>query len=230
MLLSRPATGKLLLPVFILLAIAIFTSCTKTIDKSSAKNIIAFYLSNPDGSALDTSKVDVSINGDSINILLPPGTGLNGLIPDIKITGVSISPLSGTPQNFSQPVTYTVTAQDGSSAIYYVTVGYQKARNMVFAGSSDKNFYALDALSGKLIWKYTSGGWFSYASPTSVNGIVYAGCTDNSVYAFDDATGEVVWKFTAGGAIEGAWRLHMAWFTLAAMTITCTRLMRGQAG
>jgi len=195
---------KLLLPVSILLAIAIFTSCSKTVDKSSAKNIIAFYLKDADGSALDTSKVDVSITGDSIKILLPPGTQLNGLIPEIQITGVSISPSSGTPQNFSKPVTYTVTAQDGSFSVYYVTIGYQKATNMVLAGSSDKNFYALDALTGKLIWKYTGGGWFSYASPTSINGIVYAGCTDNTVYAFDDATGAVVWKFTTGDAIEAS--------------------------
>jgi hypothetical protein len=47
----------LLLPVSILLAITIFTSCSKTVNKSSAKNIIAFYLKNADESALDSSKL-----------------------------------------------------------------------------------------------------------------------------------------------------------------------------
>lgn len=198
--LPKLSAMKWFIPVFVLLAI----SCTKTVDKSSAKNIISFYLKNNDGSTLDTSKVEIHITGDSINIMLPPGTALNGLIPDIKITGVSIYPSSGTPQNFSKPVTYTVTAQDGTSTIYYVTIGFQPARNMIFAGSSDHNFYALDALSGRLIWKYTGGGWFSYASPTSIHGIVYAGCTNDTVYAFDAATGAVAWKFGTSGAIESS--------------------------
>ena len=195
---------KLFIPASFFFVIGIFISCTKTVDKSSAKNIIAFYLKNPDGSPLDTSKVKVTITGDSINILLPPTTNPSGLIPDIQISGISISPSTGTPQDFSKPVTYTVTAEDGSSKTYYVTIGYDGPKNMVFVGSSDKNFYALDALSGRLIWKYTGGGWFSYASPASVNGIVYAGCTDNNVYAFDAVTGTVEWKFMTGGAIESS--------------------------
>lgn len=195
---------KRFLPVSILFVIVIFTSCEKTVDKSAAKNIIAFAVRHSNGMPIDTSKIEVSISSDSITILLPPGTDLNGLIPDIKITGVSISPSSGVPQDFSKPVTYTVTAQDGSSANYYVTVGFQPLRNIVFAGSSDHNFYALDALSGKLIWKYTGGGWFSYASPVAINGIVYAGCTDDTVYAFNAGTGAVIWKFRTGGAIEAS--------------------------
>ena len=204
MSIPKLAALKMLTGLAILCSIGSFISCEKTIDKSSAKNIIAFYLRNPDGSPLDTSLVTVTVSDDSINILLPPTTDLNGLIPDIQISGVSISPSTGTPQDFSKPVTYTVTAEDGSSKQYFVTIAYDKPKNIVFMGSSDHNFYALDARNGHFIWKYTGGGWFSYASPVCVNAIVYAGCTDNNVYAFDAVTGTVKWKFTTGGAIEAS--------------------------
>ncbi|MDR0689271.1 MAG: leucine-rich repeat domain-containing protein, partial [Spirochaetaceae bacterium] len=45
-----------------------------------------------------------------------------GLVPTITRTGLSVSPASGAAQDFTGPVTYTVTAQNGSTAAYTVTV------------------------------------------------------------------------------------------------------------
>jgi hypothetical protein len=42
--------------------------------------------------------------------------------PTISFSGVSLSPESGVAQDFSKPVTYTVTARDGSTKDYVVTV------------------------------------------------------------------------------------------------------------
>jgi hypothetical protein len=47
---------------------------------------------------------------------------VTALVPTITHTGVSVSPHTGVAQNFTNPVTYTVTAQDNSTQQYMVTV------------------------------------------------------------------------------------------------------------
>lgn len=58
----------------------------------------------------------------SIAVTVPSGTDVTALAPTIMITGASVSPASGVAQNFTNPVTYTVTAGDGSTHDYVVTV------------------------------------------------------------------------------------------------------------
>jgi hypothetical protein len=53
---------------------------------------------------------------------MPYGTSLTALTPALAITGVSVSPASGATGNFTNPVTYTVTAEDGSTQAYTITV------------------------------------------------------------------------------------------------------------
>ena len=60
-----------------------------------------------------------TINGEGITVTVPYGTDVTALTPSITHNGVSISP-SGS-QDFSSPVTYTVTAQDGSTKAFAVT-------------------------------------------------------------------------------------------------------------
>jgi hypothetical protein len=50
------------------------------------------------------------------------GTDLSAQTPFIVIIGSSLSPPSGVPQDFTNPVQYTVTAADGSTRVYAVTV------------------------------------------------------------------------------------------------------------
>ena len=88
---------------------------------NSAKDIIAFAILGVDG----------SIVGTNITVTLPQGTFLNNLTPAIVHTGASINPPGGVAQNFTSPVQYTVTAADGSTKTYTVTV--------VLGGSSSKN-------------------------------------------------------------------------------------------
>ncbi|MDR2362043.1 MAG: DUF5018 domain-containing protein [Prevotellaceae bacterium] len=47
---------------------------------------------------------------------------LENVVPDIKYTGVSIEPAVTEPQNFTRNVTYKVTAEDGSSQNYTVSL------------------------------------------------------------------------------------------------------------
>jgi hypothetical protein len=54
---------------------------------------------------------------------MPYGTNLTALTPAITLSaGATVSPASGTTQNFTTPVTYTVTAADASTKTYSVTV------------------------------------------------------------------------------------------------------------
>jgi hypothetical protein len=62
------------------------------------------------------------VGANTVTFTVPYGTSLNSLSPTIAVSpGASISPASGTAQDFSSPQTYTVTAQDGSTKDYTVT-------------------------------------------------------------------------------------------------------------
>jgi hypothetical protein len=50
------------------------------------------------------------------------GTNVNRLVPTITVSdGATIGPKSRTAKNFTTPVIYTVTAQDGTSETWMVT-------------------------------------------------------------------------------------------------------------
>ncbi len=58
-----------------------------------------------------------------ISFLLPAGTDVTELVPTIEVSeGATVEPASGVAQDFTIPVNYTVTAQNGTTAVYTVTV------------------------------------------------------------------------------------------------------------
>jgi len=62
-----------------------------------------------------------AIIGNTINMLVPGGTDVTHLAPTYTVSpGATGSPVSGTTENFSSPVTYTVTAEDGVTTQQYV--------------------------------------------------------------------------------------------------------------
>ena len=72
---------------------------------------------------------------------------------------------------------------------------------------------ALDAASGKLLWKYTAAGRVD-SPPTIDKGMCFFGCHDGWVYALDADTGELAWrtmlaprerKMVAFGQVESVW-------------------------
>lgn len=93
----------------------------RSILNGSSKDILSFSfrVSNNPSIATDVKGI---VTNDSVLVKLPFGTDLNNLIPFILIDGASIFPDNLTAQNFSKPVTYIVTAQDGSSKSYVVIV------------------------------------------------------------------------------------------------------------
>ncbi len=92
---------------------------TTTAIASSAKLINSFSflgLSPEVDGAVDNTNYD-------INLLVPSGTDVTKLVPTISVSdGATISPNAGVVQDFTNPVTYIVTAQDGSTQSYTVTV------------------------------------------------------------------------------------------------------------
>jgi hypothetical protein len=84
---------------------------------SNDKDITSFKFSDFSPEVIGTITVD------EVTLLVPNGTDVTSLVPSIEISeGAQISPQSGTAQDFSIPVTYTVTAEDESTKAYTVTV------------------------------------------------------------------------------------------------------------
>jgi outer membrane protein assembly factor BamB len=187
--------------VFVIIALSVFiTSCDKDdpVALSTLKEIVSLSLKKADGTPLNLPEVSISFRNDTINVIVPFNTDRSKVIPEIVIQGKTISPASGTLQDFTSAVKYTVTAEDGSTRIYVINVALANEGGLLYVGSSNKNFYAIDVETGKLKWNYTGSESFAYSSATYANGIVYVGSIDSYVYAFDAITGVVKWKFLAG--------------------------------
>ena len=83
-----------------------------------------------------------------------------------------------------------------------VTGPFTGGYNVVLAGGraivGDSNVYAVDTLTGRLVWSFVPpGGTQPGASYLAVaNGVVYTGSVSNHVYAIEAATGRLVWDAT----------------------------------
>lgn len=72
--------------------------------------------------------VSTSVNeaNRTIEATLPYGTDRSALVPTISFVGASINPASGVTQNFSNPITYTITDANGITKSYVVTISVAK--------------------------------------------------------------------------------------------------------
>jgi len=64
---------------------------------------------------------------------------------------------------------------------------------VVYVGSLDKNFYAINANDGTVKWKFETQGKI-YSSPTIYDGLVYFSSFDGNCYALNITDGSLVWK------------------------------------
>ena len=97
---------------------------------SNQNLIISFTVSGVNGSIDNAS--------NAVLATIPEGA-LTALSPTITISpGATINPASGTPQDFSSPVTYTVTAQDGSTVDYRIVI-----TNTIFSFTVDGTTYEI---------------------------------------------------------------------------------------
>lgn len=68
-------------------------------------------------------------NTTYLYITLPANAVVTSLTPTITINGLSINPTFGTTQNFTNPVDYTVTAQDGTTKKFKLVVAPYQYKN-----------------------------------------------------------------------------------------------------
>jgi hypothetical protein len=84
-------------------------------DADNEKRILSFTIDDVEG--------DINEIAKTVTVTMPEGTDVTLLEPAIEVSeGATVSPASGEAQDFTTPVTYTVTAQNGTTAAYTVTV------------------------------------------------------------------------------------------------------------
>jgi outer membrane protein assembly factor BamB len=78
------------------------------------------------------------------------------------------------------------------------------ANGLVYVGSDDDSVYALDARTGALQWKYTTGS-VVLSSPMVANGVVYVGSVfEDKLYALDAGTGAQLWQYTTWSYVSSS--------------------------
>ncbi len=105
----------------------ILSSCTKEEELSSKKEILSFVFEASKNTELEQNIIG-SVTGTEVALDVPFGTGISQLIPTIEVSpGAVISPASGVATSFADPVTYTVTAEDGSTKQFSTAVAVAPA-------------------------------------------------------------------------------------------------------
>ncbi len=78
---------------------------------------------------------------------------------------------------------------------------------LIFIGSLDWNFYALDTRSGWSAWRHRTNGPIA-STAVAGEGIVYFGSSDTYIYALDMRDGRVVWRYETEDQVTGSGRIH----------------------
>lgn len=106
---------------------------------SAANAITSFDFTNP----LAVGNVDEASH--TVTLALPPDSDVTKLSPVITVSqDATVSPASGVTQDFTDPVTYTVTAQNGATQKYVVMVNV--ASSVGSAGSVEKSVISFSVL------------------------------------------------------------------------------------
>lgn len=100
-----------------------------------------FVFLSEDNAGLTTDVIGQINQQDlSINLVVPFGTDLTSLIPQITLPeAVTSNPQGGIPTDFTNPVTYAVDTPHGQSAVYIVTVEVEAATYSVVFDVKDTN-------------------------------------------------------------------------------------------
>ncbi len=68
---------------------------------------------------------------------------------------------------------------------------------MVYVGSGDRALYALDAVTGRPVWRFETGGPI-YAKALISGQTVYVCSNDGNLYALDIKSGAKTWQLELG--------------------------------
>ena len=187
---------------------------TVTVATATAKAITSFSLFGFNGAIDETAK--------TIAVVLPSGTAVTGLIATFSTTGSgvaisNVAQVSGaTSNNFTNPVTYVVTAADSSTTTYTVTVSLAAATAKVItafslnnvAGSINEGAKTIGvmmpsgtAVTGLIATFTTTGSSIAVSSVTQVSGATSNNFTSPVAYvvtAADNSTATYTVTVTVG--------------------------------
>ncbi len=120
-------------PLFFLFIVCLFfISCETELELNDEKKIESFDIYSKD---LDYSFIgEISDQDLSIQVSIPQEMNIKLITPTIKISeGAEIFPPSDVLNDFSGGAVYTVTAENGTVANYYVTLNQKSSSNEIFS-------------------------------------------------------------------------------------------------
>jgi probable HAF family extracellular repeat protein len=203
---------------------------TVTIAPSSAKAITAFSFMSPSATGI------INESAKTVALTVPAGTDVTALVATFSTTGALVSVglvtqvTGSTPNDFTNPVAYVVTAADASTVTYTVrvTIGSKwldlgtlgGASSYAFGASADGSVvvgYAKNSDSRSFGFRWTNaGGMVSLGTlcddPSSYGSMAYGISADGSVI-----TGLTHYCFTIGGTVYSSDRAF-AWTQGGGMT------------
>ncbi|WP_273274647.1 leucine-rich repeat domain-containing protein [Maribacter polysiphoniae] len=135
-------TPKHVFRLLCLIVVLFSFGCSKGDDpipeKSSEKKITSFVF------LLTNNPIDVNVVATidevskTISATTPRGTNIKGLLPEIKISKQATIDFD-TARDFTDPVDYTITAEDGSKAVYTVNISAPLSQKQVLQAILDAN-------------------------------------------------------------------------------------------
>lgn len=123
---------KSIATLMLIVAVVFPFGCKKP---SSEKRIIKFEFTSLSITAI------VKEGTKTIEATVPYGTDVRSLVPRITVSDkATIYPTSGVSRDFTNPVRYTVTAEDGSQVAYTVTVSINSASSYIVSVSANPSY------------------------------------------------------------------------------------------
>jgi len=176
---------------------------------SSTKAITKFDLVSPVavGTIYSTSH--------SVNLTVAYGTTLTSLVPLITHDGKSISPTSGVPADFSTAKTYTVTADDGTTQGWSVTVTAHLAVEIYSVTASPtaseqvsivNNTSSSIDISGWTIGDLNNPTAYSIPASTILSSGVVRSFSHTTIGFRVNDSGETIYLKNASGATVDSWQ------------------------
>ncbi len=115
---------------------------------------------------------------------------------DSRHLSPQFDPVNPIPENTIQPIWTFKCGDDIRGSASY-------ARGIVYFGSYDHYLYAVNADSGKLVWKYqTDGGIVS--RPAIMDDYVFVGSEDNRLHVLSARSGSLLWTYYTKGRIRSS--------------------------
>jgi outer membrane protein assembly factor BamB len=185
----------LLLTLFVI----ILFSCKKSVDNPApvtpvtpvdSKSITKFLFRQTDNQFIFGTDSIATIGTDTIKINMPGGTDITKLIPTLEISGSTVKPASGTAQDFTNPVTYTVTGSSGTTKNYIVKVTLTGANEIIIANYTE---YAYDLTTGQLRWNNPDYINMYNSANASDGKLVFSTASTGDIYALNVITGKLGW-------------------------------------